>query len=282
MKTAIVVDSGSNIYNETIEKDGLFSVPLQLTYEGNSYKESIEITNEQVNTLMQDGVLIQTSLPSLGEISDLFEQIKKDGYDQIFAVPITSGLSSTLGAMKTAAQLVDIPFDYIDCFTTMHIQLLAALRAHDLFTQGKTNDEVKKNLNEMIDRSETIIIPDNLDHLSKGGRLSPLAAKLGGLLRIKPILHLNRETKGVIEALDKVRTMTRAIDEVIKRMKKAGVDEHYQITFTHVMAEKEAAQTIEKMKETFPQTKIVERDLITTVSAHVGIGAIAFQYIYLG
>ena len=282
MKTAIVVDSGSNIYNETIEKDGLFSVPLQLTYEGNSYKESIEITNEQVNTLMQDGVLIQTSLPSLGEISDLFEQIKKDGYDQIFAVPITSGLSSTLGAMKTAAQLVDIPFDYIDCFTTMHIQLLVALRAHDLFKQGKTNDEVKKNLNEMIDRSETIIIPDNLDHLSKGGRLSPLAAKLGGLLRIKPILHLNRETKGVIEALDKVRTMTRAIDEVIKRMKKAGVDEHYQITFTHVMAEKEAEQTIKKMKETFPHTKIVERDLITTVSAHVGIGAIAFQYIYLG
>ena len=156
MKTAIVVDSGSNIYNETIEKDGLFSVPLQLTYEGNSYKESIEITNEQVNTLMQDGVLIQTSLPSLGEISDLFEQIKKDGYDQIFAVPITSGLSSTLGAMKTAAQLVDIPFDYIDCFTTMHIQLLVALRAHDLFKQGKTNDEVKKNLNEMIDR-ETVI-----------------------------------------------------------------------------------------------------------------------------
>ncbi len=281
MKTAIVVDSGSNIYNEDIQKEGLFAVPLQLSYDGKSYRESIDINNEKVNQLMQEGTIIQTSLPSLGEITDLFETIKKDGYDQIFAVPITSGLSGTIGAMKTASEIVDIPFDYIDCYTTMHIQLLLALRAHELFNDGKDNEEVKTILNRIIDKSETIIIPDKLDHLSRGGRLSPLAAKLGGLLRIKPILHLNRETKGVIEALDKVRTMSKAIDEVIQRMKDAGVDENYQITFTHVMAEKEAEQTMKKIRETFPKTKIIERDLITTVSAHVGIGAIAFQYIYL-
>lgn len=278
MKTAIVIDSGSNIYSENISLDGIFSIPLQIIEGDKAFQEGLEISTQDVNSKMKQKVMLQTSLPVLGKIELLFSEIKDQGYDQIFAVPITSGLSGTIGAMQSAAQIANIPFDYIDCFTTMHIQLFTALRAYRLFNEGLNNNEVKTALKEFIAESNTFIIPDNLEHLARGGRLSPLAAKLGGLLRIKPILYLDESTGGVIEPLEKVRTMSKALDHVIDNMKKAGVDENYQITFTHVDAGNDAMKALEKLKEAFPDTKILKRDLISTVSVHVGLGAIALQY----
>ncbi|CAM3702229.1 DegV family protein [Erysipelothrix urinaevulpis] len=278
MKTAIVVDSGSNYFNEGINQAGLYAIPLQIIEGETSYLESIEISVDEVNDKMRRGIRVQTSLPILGEIESLFKKIKDDGYDQILAIPITTGLSGTIQAMISAASFADIAFDYFDCFTTMHIELYCGLTARRLLNDGHTVDEVKVILNDIVDHSNTFIIPDDLKHLSAGGRLSPLAAKLGGLLRIKPILHLDRSTKGIIDPFDKVRTMSRALERVVTAFEEEGVDENYQITLADVDNEKDAVQMEKLLKETFPKTEVVRIPLISTVSAHVGIGTIALQY----
>lgn len=279
MKVAVLVDSGSDYYNQDIEMEGLFAIPLQIIEGNHAYQESIEITNDQVNNLMIRGKMLQTSLPALGEIEDLFKQIKADGYDLVFAVPITSGISGTLDAMRSAALFAEIPFDYVDCFSAMHIELECALGARKLFDKGYDITEVKKRLNDAIEKSNTYIIPNDLEHLSRGGRLSPLAAKLGGLLKIKPILHLDKSTNGVIDPFAKVRTMNKAIDTVLEDMVKAGVDETYQITLVDVNAPNELEKTQAKMEAQFPNSDLTVTQLISTVSVHVGIGTIAFQYL---
>lgn len=278
MKVAVLVDSGSDYYNQNVEMEGLFAIPLQIIEDDHAYLESVEITNDQVNDLMTRGKMLQTSLPSLGQMEDLFKQIKSEGYDLVFATPITTGISGTLDAMRSAALFADIPFDYIDCFTAMHIELDCALAARTLFDKGYDVETVKERINASIDKSNTYIIPDDLDHLSRGGRLSPVAAKLGGLLKIKPILHLDKSTKGVIDPFAKVRTMTKAIDTVIDDMVKAGVDETYQITLVDVAAPEDLAKTEAKIRATFPNTDMKVTQLISTVSVHVGIGSIALQY----
>lgn len=278
MKTAIVVDSGSNYYNEGINLAGLYAIPLQIIEGETSYLESKEISVEEVNEKMKHGIRIQTSLPILGQIEELFKQIKDDGYDHILAIPITTGLSGTIQAMISAATFADIAFDYIDCYTTMHIELYCGLTARRLIDEGHSLEDVKIALNEIIDHSNTFIIPDDLKHLSAGGRLSPLAAKLGGLLRIKPILHLDKSTKGIIDPFDKVRTMSRALERVVSAFKEEGVDENYQITLADVDNEKDAVQMEKLLNEAFPNTEVVRIPLISTVSAHVGIGTIALQY----
>lgn len=278
MKTAVVLDSGSNYYNESINMPGLFAIPLQIIEGDKAYKESIEISNKKVNEKMLDGIRIQTSLPVLGELEKLFKSIKDQGYEQILAVPITTGISGTLEAMVGAAAQVDIELDYLDCFTTMHTQLYCAIRARNFLDQGKSLTETKELLQVVIDNSNTFIIPDNLNHLAQGGRLSPLAAKLGGLLRIKPILHLNKETKGVIDPFDKVRTMSGALDRVVEAFKEEGVDETYHITITNVENQKDADKITEKLKLVYPNNQFTQDDLISTVSAHVGIGTVALQY----
>lgn len=278
MKIAVVVDSGSNYYNENIHLEGLYAVPLQIIDGDKGYRESVDISISQVNELIREGKQLKTSLPILGELTELFESIKSQGYDRIFAVPITSGISGTINAMINAAEMAEIPFDYIDCFSTQHIALDCALEALKRFDQGEDVDHVKQVLLKHIERSDTIVIPSDLNHLARGGRLSPLAARLGGLLRIKPLLHLNALTQGVIEPLDKVRTMSKAIERTISILKDAGVNDHFKITLAHVDARDLCQQTFDKLKDAFPNADIVVRDLISTVSVHCGLGSIALQY----
>lgn len=281
MKTAIVIDSGSNYYNEGLEVEGIFAIPLQIIHGDKAYLESVEISVSEVNKLMGQGEMLKTSLPSLGKIEELFIEIKNQGYDRIFGVPITSGISGTINAMVTAAQFADINFDYIDCFTAAHNELEIALGARKLFDQGKDIPEVKEILDISISDSNTYIIPDDLSHLSRGGRLSPLAAKLGGFLKIKPILHLDKSTKGVIEPFGKVRTMSKAVDTVIADMRKKGVGKGYFITVTDVNNPAELEVTMSKLKSEFPDAEFSKTQLISTVGVHVGVGAIALQYIKL-
>lgn len=278
MKTAVIVDSSSNYYNENIEMDGLFAIPLQIINEDDASLESVEISIDQVNALMRENIMLQTSLPALGMIEDLFREIKAQGYERILAIPITTGISGTIGAMNTAAQFVDIKFVFIDCFTAASIELDCAVAARKLLDQGYDIPEIKERIDVALNNGNTFIIPDDLAHLSPGGRLSPLAAKLGGFLKIKPILHLNKDTKGIIEPFDKVRTMSKAIDRVIEAMQEAGVDETYKITIVDVDAKEELNKTVKKFEEAFPNTEIYVTELISTVSVHVGIGSLAFQY----
>lgn len=278
MKIAVIVDSGSDYYNQDINMEGLYAIPLQIIENETSYLESVEITNDQVNNLMIRGKELKTSLPSLGKIEELFAQIKADGYDKVLATPITSGISGTLDAMRSAALFAEIEFDFVDCYTAMHIELDCALGARILLDKGYDIETVKARINDAVAQSDTYIIPDDLQHLSRGGRLSPLAAKLGGLLKIKPILHLNKDTKGIIDPFAKVRTMSKAIDTVIEDMANQGVDETYQLTLVDVASPNELDKTEAKLRERFPKTDMKVTQLISTVSVHVGVGTIAMQY----
>lgn len=169
-------------------------------------------------------------------------------------------------------------FDFIDCYSTFHNSLDIALYARRELDSGRSLSEITGIIEDAIEHSDTIIIPDDLGHLSRGGRLSPLAATLGGFLKIKPILHLNKDTLGVIEPMDKVRTMSKAISTVVENMKQAGVDETYTITVAHVDSMELLNETVDKLHIAFPNTEIRKHDLISTVSVHCGLGSVALQY----
>lgn len=278
MKTAVILDSGSYYYVDKIDVEGVFAIPLQIIHGQDAFLESVEISLDQVNALLLDKQLLQTSLPSLGMIEDLFTDLKAQGYDQILAVPITTGISGTLNAMQSAAQFLDLKFYAIDAYTTAWLTQIIALHARALLDQGMAIDAVIHAFDDVIENSDTFVIADDLSHLSRSGRLSPLGAALGGFLRIKPILHLNKKTKGIIDAFDKVRTMSKAIDTVIDYMKTQGVGKGYYIAIADVAVPQLRESTVAKMKEAFPEAIIKENMLISTVSVHVGIGSIALQY----
>lgn len=278
MKIAFVSDSGTGKSVEQLGKDGIYSVPLQVSYNNKNYHDLEDLSIDEVYARMKEGQMLSTSLPSLGKIEALFQTLKDEGYELIFAVPICAGLSGTINALKLSADTVGIAFDYVDCNVTAIVQEYMIKLARDLSLQGYDIPRIKAVLNRVVDQTNTLLLPNDLQHLKRGGRLTPLAATLGGLLKIKPILKINKETNGKIDVVDKVRTMHKAMDVVVGIMKKEGVDDSYMITVAHADDESEAFVYQAKLKEAFPNACHNMIKLVSVVGVHTGRGCQAVQY----
>ena len=278
MKTAFVTDSGTGETIEQLSKDGVYSVPLQVSYDHLNFNDALDITIDEVYEKMREGKMLSTSLPSLGKIEELFSSLKNQGYERIFAVPICSGLSGTINAMETTAKELGLMFEYVDCHVTAVVQGYLIRLAKRLYEEGKSMEMIKEACAKVIHTTDTLLLPDDLMHLKRGGRLTPLAATLGGLLKIKPVLAINEQTKGKIDVAGKVRTMTRAMDTVIERMKQAGVDAGFSITVAHADAPEQAEVYKKKIEAAIQGAQVNVIKLVSVVGVHTGRGCQALQY----
>ena len=278
MKTAFVTDSGTGETIEQLSKDGVYSVPLQVSYDHLNFNDALDITIDEVYEKMREGKMLSTSLPSLGKIEELFSSLKNQGYERIFAVPICSGLSGTINAMEMTAKELGLMFEYVDCHVTAVVQGYLIRLAKRLYEEGKSMEMIKEACAKVIHTTDTLLLPDDLMHLKRGGRLTPLAATLGGLLKIKPVLAINEQTKGKIDVAGKVRTMTRAMDTVIERMKQAGVDAGFSITVAHADAPEQAEVYKKKIEAAIQGGQVNVIKLVSVVGVHTGRGCQALQY----
>lgn len=280
MKVAFVTDTGTGLTPEELNKEGIYCIPLQITIDDVTKLEGEEIGVDEVYSLMQEGKMLKTSLASMKRCEEVFAQLKKDGYEMIFAVPICNGLSGTINMMRLVAEDLGLIFDYFDCHVTAVVQHYMIKRSKQLFEEGKSFIEIKGVLDEICDSTNTILVPNDLKHLQRGGRLTPFAATLGGLLKIKPILEINKKTQGKIDVLDKVRTMSKALAKTLDDIKtKINNDgEGYTIAVTHVVCEEEAKLLLGMYKEAFPKADYVFKPLVSVVGIHTGIGCLAIQY----
>ncbi len=277
MKLAFVTDSGTGFSQAFWKERGIYSLPLQITVGDHTYDEFEEISYDQVIDNLHKQTLMKTSLPSLGKIEDLFEQLKKDGYEGVFAVPICKGLSGTLDAMESAARQVGLTFYGFDTYSTAVLQSHCILTAKKMYEEGKSIEEIFEELEKIAGSCDTILLVDDLQHMRRGGRLTATAAALGGLLKIKPILHVNKDTDGRVDVVEKVRTMSRAQDRVIDRVKALGANNHYDFTVAHVDSAAAAEAYAQKIKAAFPGATIRIIDLVSAVGIHTGLNCLAVQ-----
>lgn len=277
MKTAFITDSGTGKSVQELAQKGIYSIPLQISYDQNSYDEIEQLSLSQVHQLMHEEKVLSTSLPSLGKIEALFSQLKAEGYERVFCVPICSGLSGTMNAMEMIASQVGLVFEAVDTHVTAVVQEYLVVRCKEMYEQGKTMDELKAYCQSVIDTTDTLLLPNDLNHLKRGGRLTPMAALLGGLLKIKPVLQINQSTKGRIDVLDKVRTMSKAMDKVIDRLISQGVGEGYRIYVAHVDDEAGAKVYRDKIVAKIPNAEVQIIPLVSVVGVHTGLGCQALQ-----
>lgn len=281
MKIAVVTDSGSGFTKQEAEAKGIYFLPLQIVDEEATYLDGVDIGVEEIFSLMKEGKMMKTSLPPLGYVEDLFHTLKKEGYEHIICVSLTSGLSSTMQSIRLAAGEADMPISCVEIYTTCFIQRYITESAKRLVDDGMALEDILARLQESIDHSNTLIIPDDLDHLKRGGRLTPLAAALGGMLKIKPILKLNASSEGKIDTCAKVRTMAKAMQTAVDTFKEAeSINEEYILVIMHTDAPQ---SNVDLLKETyfdaFPQCETYLGIIGPVISVHTGIGCLGIQYI---
>lgn len=285
-RIAILADSGCQIELKQYENQGIYIVPLCITMKNHTYLDQQDITSLEVFEIMEkEDIMVMTSQPSTGELVNVLQRIKDAGYDEVIGLPIATGLSSTLNGMKVASEMVDIPITLIDTKGTAGNQKYLVFTAAKLVQEGKSIREIQVILEDMIQHSGTIIMAPNLEHLKKGGRITPAVALLAGMLKIVPVMELNYDLGGKIDVLGKVRTLSKAKATLVNRMVELGVNaKEYKITIEHVLCESSALDVKQMILDKIGEVELELRELPAVVGAHMGVGGIGVQYIkkYIG
>lgn len=278
MKTAIVTDSGCGLSKVEMNALGIYYLPLQVFCDEKEYLDGVEITIEQFYDMLRAKKAVKTSMPPVGMMIDVIEQIKTEGFDEIIFIPLTAGISSTATVFMATAQDEGIPCFLVDCFTTLGMQSYLTRCAKELVDQGKSAQEIVALLQASIMDSDTMIIPDDLSQLKAGGRLTPMAAALAGLLKIKPILKMNASCEGKIDVYEKVRTMSKSLSKVLDLYATRHLDENH-IFFILESATEHVDDVVSKVKELFPKVDVRVLQIPAVIAAHTGLGCLGLQYV---
>lgn len=282
MKVAIMTDSNSGITQKEAKELGIFVLPMPFTIDGQEYEEDINLTQDEFYEKLMNDADIFTSQPAAGEVTKLFNKILKD-YDEIVHIPMSSGLS---GSCQTALMLAEDD-DYkgkvyvVDSQRISVTQKWDVLDALELSKQGKSAKEIYDILMENKMNATIYITVNTLDYLKKGGRITPAAAALGGLLKIKPILTIQGEK---LDSFQKTRTMAKAskimLESAIKDIKERIDPDHEDMSGARIMIaytyDRDQALEFKAMvQEAFPNHEIICDPLSLSVSCHIGPHSLA-------
>lgn len=277
-RVAVVSDSNSGIAQQEAKELGVYILPMPFFVNNETFFEDVDLTQEEFYNRLKEGCEISTSMPSIASVTELWDELLKE-YDEIVHIPMSSGLSSSY---ETAAMLA---LDYDGKVFVVNNQRISVtqrqsvLDAKALAEQGYQASAIKEILEREKFESSIYIMVDTLAYLKKGGRITPAAAALGTLLRLKPVLQIQGEK---LDAFAKARTVKQAKSMMIDAMKNdftnrfddpEGKDMYLEMAYTHDL---EAAEEFKKeVQAAFPGSEIIMNPLSLSVSCHIGPGALA-------
>lgn len=278
MKIAVVTDSNSGITQAQGKELGITVLPMPFMIDGNEFFEDISLTQQEFYGKMEEDMDISTSQPSPESIVELWEALLEE-YDGIVHIPMSSGLSGSCQTALMLAEEFDGRVQVVNNHRISVTQRQSALDALEMAGKGMDAVQIKEVLERTGSESTIYITVDTLKYLKKGGRITPVAAALGTLLRLKPVLTIQGEK---LDAFAKARTMKQAKSMMISAIQhdletrwddKEGKKTHLEIA--HTNCEEAALQLKEELLELFPDTDIHIDPLSLSVACHIGPGALA-------
>ena len=278
-KTAVVTDSNTGILPEEAEEKRIFMLPMPFMIDGNDYLENVDLTSEMFYQMLKENKSISTSQPAPGNVLSLWDRILEE-YEELVYIPMSSGLSTSCQSALVLAQDYDGKVQVVDNRRISVTQRNAVYDAMALVKEGKSAAEIKKILEKDGDNSSIYIMLDTLYYLKKGGRITPAAAAVGTVLRLKPVLQIQG---ALLDAFAKARTVNHAKQVMINAIRNDmesrfdGADpENCSLFIAHTNNEEMAMQFKREVEEAFPGFQVDMVDpLSLVVSCHIGPGALA-------
>ncbi len=219
----VFVDSGSSIKQEERERYGVEILPLKILLGGEEYEDGLGLTNERFyQALIEDKQFPKTSLPALDKVQERVEACLAQG-DEVLILSLSSGLSGTFGAIQMLfaneprVQVVD---------TKTAVGGIRILVEEVNRRRQEPLDTVVEHVRALIPRIRIVAVPETLEYLHRGGRLSKGAYAIGQLLQIKPLIGFD---DGRVCVLEKARGMKRAYQQIVAYLEICRCDPQYPI-----------------------------------------------------
>lgn len=281
MKIAIVTDSNAGITQEECKglKD-VFVIPMPFMIEGEEYFEDINLSQEEFYAKLEGDADISTSQPAVGEVTELWEKILKD-YDQIVHIPMSSALSKSMETASVFSQEYKGKVQVVDNKRISVTQKESIFDAIRLAEQGRNAKEIKAILEDQSSQSSIYIMVSTLKYLKKGGRITPAAAAIGTLLKIKPVLQiqggkLDQFAKVMNEKVAKLKMIEAMKKDLETRFKENVEKGEINLYIAYTNCKEKAEEFVEQVRAEIPFVPVTLCDpLSLSVACHIGSGALA-------
>ena len=269
-RVAVMTDSSADIHADQAEQLGLYVMRFPLIIDGQEYIEEEQISTPEFIRRMKEGAVVKTSQAHLGELIDTWNRILEEA-DEILYLPISSGLSGSYQSACTAAAGFDGRVTVVDarfaCYPLTWLCLWAKRQLEEGYSCAQIKDKIEKEAELWA-----ALIPEKLEYLKRGGRISPAAAALGNLLKIVPILKVEH---GEIDVLGKVRTVKKAYQVGLDAA--ADVEDPADYEWMIVEADmKEEAEILKQQMEERVHQPVTIHEMSAIIMAHTGPRALGY------
>ncbi len=279
MKRIVITDTSSSFTLEEANQKNIKLIPLNILIDDKSYNDLYEISYNEIYSALKNGKMPSTSQPSIGIIYEIFEGLKKENYDHIYVPVISSHLSGTyqtIISVKEDLQMGNVTI--IDSKSAGEPLKNLALLISDAIEKEKQHDEIISLVNDKISKNLSLIYPTDLNHLKRGGRISPLVYPFVSLLKIKILLYLDNSVEK-IEKLSTCKTDKKLYETVFEKLSEDFDETNNKLAFLHSYSDEEIKEIIEVFKTKYPNLKYEVRNLPSILLCHIGLNSLVIQKI---
>ena len=233
--------------------------PLCVTINGKTYREFEEIDAETFLGLIKAGYIPSSSQPSMGELIELFEKYPDD---EILVISMADGLSGTYQTAEAARQHTEHPerIHVVNSQTLCGPHRYLVDLAARLIRDGRQIEDILETLQNKIATSLSFLLPQDFSYLKRGGRCTPMAAAMGGLLKLQPIM-IQAEEGRRLEKFGVGRSFDAAVKSVLGKLDEHVRNARVQISVSHAFSKEQAEKVLTRVKERFPEAECVLYDL---------------------
>jgi DegV family protein with EDD domain len=278
-KVAVVMDSTANLSPEVLAENYLQTIPLNLIWGGESYRDGIDITTDEFyKRLENSSELPTTSQPSVGDFHELYTRVAETA-DSIVCVTLSSGISGTYASAVGAADLMEgFPIEVVDSLSASVGHGFIALAAARAAKAGAGLQEAAQAARELVPKMNVFFAVDTLEYLHRGGRIGGASWLIGSALSIKPVLQIS---DGLIDSMARVRTKKKALaylaDLAEERFK--GHD-NVHLAVVDAVSPDEAHLLGEELQKRLNPVEFMYGELSPVIGTHAGPGTVGFGGYY--
>jgi len=248
---------------------------------GKEYVDYEELTAKQFYEMIENdpNLLPRTSMASTGTMLEAYEKLRDQGCDTILFVTISSKMSGIYDNAVMASKMVEgVDVRVFDSRSVGYIECKMIFKAHEGYKQGKTIDEIIKDLEFIRDNNKIYFAVNDLKFLIKNGRLSNAAGFMANMLKIKPLLEIDKS--GAVVSIEKIRTFNKAVDRVIEKFLEETEGKAVEVFIIHANNPETTEYIRNKVLGIRPEIGEIKDYLLTpAVAAHSGAKAITIGYI---
>jgi DegV family protein with EDD domain len=286
MPTAIITDSTAYLAPETVQRaENIFVTPVFIQWHGTTFKDMEELKPEVFyHQLAKAKKMPKTSMPNVGNITDLLNKLEKKGYTHVIFIPMSQGISSFYNSLQHFIEWKHLQVKIFNSNSTSGGNEMLVLLASRLAHQKIPVEKIIEGLELLKESLRIEFFVKDLNYLKRTGRVNNIEHVLGSLLRIRPILEIETKNSGQIRIISKERTEKRALSHIQMDLEKDTSKKNVQFPYAAIVFDSNKPETKDswcaQLKQDFADIRFSTSILGPAIGCHTGAGALGIAWAY--